>query len=129
MTCRLSFRTFALPLAAVLVALFGAVAAPARADTAVVSFKDTTGKEDPVVDLARTFTLSGNTSAEKYTYVKFRAPGGAPCSPSAASDAGEYVAGGHSGSLYGRTSSTDYVFVGDKVNGNFLLSTVGTWIE
>jgi hypothetical protein len=66
-------------------------AAPAAADTAVLTVTTTTGQSDPAAGVPRIFTVSGSTSLPKQLFVKFRATGGAPCAPSASSDSGTYL--------------------------------------
>jgi hypothetical protein len=96
-------------------------AAPAMADTASIAFLDAAGRDDPVAGIGRALTLSGNTSAPKRVYIRYRPTGGAPCAPSASSD---------SGSDYGQFSyfSGDQ-FNGSSVNGNFTFRKTGTWNE
>jgi hypothetical protein len=89
-------------------------AAPAAADTAVLTVTTTTGQSDPAAGVPRIFTLSGSTSLPKYLFVKFRATGGAPCGPSASSDSGTYL-------------QTFDPYERDPVNGAFNLQEVFTW--
>lgn len=70
---------------------------------------DGNGTEDPVEDVARTFVFEGTSGAPGYLYVKYRAAGGAPCAPSAASDVGEGF------------------LSGEPVNGNFRFARADTW--
>lgn len=89
-------------------------AAPAAADTATLAFLDAAGRDDPVVDVGRTITLTGNTAVPKRVYVKRRATGGAPCAPSASTDSGRELVGG--------------TFLnGEPVNGDFRLSRAVIW--
>lgn len=99
---------------AVLVALMG-MAATARADSASLAVLDAAGRDDPAVDLGRTFRLSGNVTVPKRVYVKWRPTGGAPCAPSFSTDSGE------GGSLF------NAMFSGQDVNGNFVLTTSRVW--
>lgn len=94
------------------------LATPALADTASLSFTDAAGKEDPVANVGRTVTLSGNTAVAKNVYVRWRAPGGAPCAPSASSDSGSVYLDGY---WIGDT------FNGSGVNGDFALKKTGRW--
>ncbi|HEX8121707.1 MAG TPA: hypothetical protein VF549_10640 [Solirubrobacteraceae bacterium] len=95
-----------------------ALCAQALADSASLSFTDTSGNSDPAADVPRTFTISGATSTPKTVYVKYRNPGGAACAPSAESDSGDW---------YGVSdSSYDYEY-GSDVNGSYSLSGVKTW--
>jgi hypothetical protein len=94
-----------------------AVAAPAYADTASISFTDAAGNSDPVAGVGRTLTLAGNTAAPEKVYAGWRAAGGAPCAPSAFADAGSDSFTGFSGDTFYDTS----------VNGNFKLVKTGTW--
>jgi hypothetical protein len=89
----------------------------ALADTANLSVLTTTGESDPVADVPRIFRLAGTTSVPKRVYVKTRAPGGAPCAPSAASDSGS------------RIYADPVSFYGESVNGTFTLQGVKTWPE
>lgn len=90
-------------------------AAQARADSASVSVLNTAGQSDPVADIPRVFRVSGVTSVPEEVFVKYRAPGGAPCAPNARED---------SGSSFLRFSSFGY---GEHVNGSFQLEQVFTW--
>ena len=101
---------------AMLLALTAASAA--RADSASITFTDAAGTSDPAVDLGRTMTVTGNTTVGKYLYVLVRPAGGAPCAPSASSDAGTTS---YYGSFYGDNIN------GSSVNGNFTRRLTGTW--
>jgi hypothetical protein len=94
------------------------IASPALADSASISFTDAAGTSDPVVGVGRTFTVTGNSAVAKQLYVLVRPAGGAPCAPSASSDAGttDYY-----GSFSGDT------FYGASVNGDFTRRKTGTW--
>lgn len=96
-----------------------AVASPAAADSASITFTDATGAVDPVVGVGRTVTLSGTSTVSQRVYVRFRPAGGAPCAPSASSDSGGASFNGFSGDT----------FYGTNVNGNFTLQKTGTWSE
>jgi PASTA domain len=100
-----------------MIAVSLALAAPAYANTASISFTDAAGNSDPVAGVGRTFTVSGNTSAQEQVYVEWRAAGGAPCAPSASSDAGSPYFNDFSGDQFNGTS----------VNGNFKLVKTGVW--
>jgi PASTA domain len=102
-------------LGATLLAL--SAASPALADSASITFTDAAGTSDPAVGVGRTMTLAGNSAVSKYVYVRYRPAGGAPCAPSASSDAGRY-------SFDDFTGET---FNGSAVNGNFTLRKTGTW--
>lgn len=109
---------------AVLVGLTGAPAA--RADSVVLSITDASGREDPVDGIGRTFTFRTNTAVPKRLYVKVRRPGGAPCAPSAQTDAGEPIYRSSSGRLY--PDRNGWQFYGDSVNGDATVSQTGTWV-
>jgi hypothetical protein len=109
-----SHHSITLILSALAALLLGA--APAAADTASLSFVDASGRSDPAVGLGRTFTLAGNSSTSKRVYVKFRAPGGAPCAPSASTDAGS-----------GYFDGVGWTFYGPNVNGDFTFRSTGVW--
>ena len=87
-------------------------AAPAHADSATISILTTTGASDPVAGVPRIFAISGVATVPKRLYVKYRAPGGAACAPTASSDSGRYVS-----------------FIGNSVNGAFRLQDVVEWSE
>src|ERR1700710_1494602 len=89
-------------LGATLLALVGA--SPALADSASITFTDAAGASDPAVGVGRTFTVTGNSAVSKNIYVLVRPAGGAPCAPSASSDAGT-------------SSPYDYEFSGDSFYG------------
>jgi hypothetical protein len=110
-----SRRTIAIMVAALAALLLGS--APARADTATLSFVDASGHGDPAVGLGRTYTLIGNTGSSKRVYVKYRATGGAPCAPSAASDAGTGDLDGIGWAFYPTTA----------FNGDFSYRSTGVW--
>jgi hypothetical protein len=103
--------------ASILAALFAP--APAAADTAALSLLDAGGRSDPAAGLGRALVLSGNTSAPKRIYIRYRAIGGAPCAPSASSDSGS------SGGEFFNFSGDQ--FNGTSVNGDFSLRKTGTW--
>ncbi len=110
-------RTLGLALlGAVLVAL--TAASSAQADSASITFTDAAGNSDPAVGIGRTYTVTGNSAVSKRVYLKVRPAGGAPCAPSASSDAAN-------GQYYGTFSGDD--FYGTSVNGNFTLRKTGTW--
>ena len=89
--------------------------ATAAADTASISVTTTAGQSDPVTDVPRTYTLSGNVASEKNYFVKYRRTGGAPCAGSAEADAGETL----TGSWYGS----------EDVNGDFSNTKALTWSD
>lgn len=94
-----------------------ASAASAWANTASIKFVDAAGKEDPAAFVGRTLVLSGNApTANTGVYVKFRAPGGAACAPSARSDAGEVLSFGSSS-----------FYPAGRFNGNFTLQSSDVW--
>src|SRR4051794_11009643 len=80
------------------------VPAAAQADSASISVTGTDGRSDPAADVARTFTVSGNTASPRNLYVSYRPAGGAACAPSASTDTGR-----------------DFWY-GDDVNGDFSIS-------
>jgi hypothetical protein len=87
----------------------------ALADSASVSVTTTSGQSDPTAGVPRIFTVSGVASVPEYVYVKSRAPGGAPCAPTADSDTGSTI------EEYG-----DWGY-GEEVNGDFSFQKVFTW--
>ncbi len=94
------------------------VSSPALADSATITFTDAAGVSDPAVGVGRTFTVTGNSAVSKSLYVLVRPAGGAPCAPSASSDAGTTT-------YYGSFSGDD--FYGATVNGDFTRRKTGTW--
>jgi len=104
------------------------VVAPAvYADTASITVRDAAGNEDPVANVGRTLSLRGKASAPRRIFVRFRAPGGAACTPSASSDAGRAL--GHDGSRFYGSSGGDAPYYGSSVNGDFDISRAGRWTE
>lgn len=91
---------------------------PALADSATITFTDAAGTSDPAVGVGRTFTVAGNSAVGKSLWIRYRPAGGAPCSPSASSDAGRYTFDNFSGDP----------FNGTAVNGNFTLRKTGAWL-
>src|ERR1039457_921107 len=87
----------------------------ALADSASISVTTTSGQSDPAAGVPRIFTLSGVASVPEHVYVKSRAPGGAPCAPTADSDTGSGI------ERYG-----DWGY-GEEVNGDFSFQKVFTW--
>lgn len=85
------------------------------ADSASISVTTTAGQSDPAAGVPRIFTLSGVASVPEHVYVKARAPGGAPCAPTADSDTGSTI------EQYG-----DWGY-GEEVNGDFSFQKVFTW--
>ena len=86
----------------------------ALADSASLSVTTTSGQSDPAAGVPRIFTLSGVASVPEHIFVKWRAPGGAPCAPTAESDTG--------------SSFDDYGWgYGEEVNGDFSFQKVFTW--
>jgi hypothetical protein len=104
-----------LVLASVISAMFLVGASQALADSASISVTTTSGQSDPAAGVPRIFTLSGVASVPEHIYVKSRAPGGAPCAPTAESDTGS------------RFESYGGWGYGDEVNGNFNIQKVFTW--
>ncbi len=100
-------------------AMSAALASAALADSATISVTNTAGASDPAAKLPRVFTLSGVSAAQNEIFVKYRAPGGAPCAPSARSDTGQY--------LENESEFDDNVWDGEEVNGDFNLSFVDSW--
>ena len=110
-------RTLGLALlGAVLLAL--TVASSAQADSASIAFTDAAGNSDPAVGVGRTLTVKANSAVSKFLYVKVRPSGGAPCAPSASSDAA-------SGQYYGSFSGDG--LYGEPINGDITLRKTGTW--
>lgn len=91
-------------------------AGQASADSVTLSVTTTTGQSDPAAGVGRVFTLSGTSAVETRVWVKYRAPGGAACAPSADTDTGETLF------EYG----TNY-FDGRTVNGAFSIARADTW--
>ncbi|HEV3069979.1 MAG TPA: hypothetical protein VGY76_00965 [Solirubrobacteraceae bacterium] len=92
----------------------------AAADSATISVTNTAGQSDPAAGVPRVFTISGVASIPEDVFVKYRAPGGAPCAPNAESDSGSTLeAGQHEGRFY--------FAYGDEVNGAFNLQQVYNW--
>ncbi|HEX5307643.1 MAG TPA: hypothetical protein VFW38_01035 [Solirubrobacteraceae bacterium] len=89
----------------------------ARADSASISVTNTAGQPDPAAGVPRVLTVSGDASVPEQVFVKFRAPGGAPCAPDASSDSG--------------SSDVELLYpslpYGTYVNGDFSLQNVYTW--
>lgn len=102
------------------VAVVGLLAggAQAFADSVSLSATTTTGASDPVAGVSRIFTLSGASATPKEVFVKFRAPGGAACAPTADEDSGDRLF-----DYYGGDSD----FYGGSVNGAFSFRTAQTW--
>jgi len=86
-------------------------AGPAFADSATLTVTDTAGQPDAASGLPRVFTVSGTSAVKQALYVKYRAPGGAPCAPTAYSDSGTILD----------------EFWGVGVNGSFSTKNVYTW--
>lgn len=94
-------------------------AGPAGADSASLTVTATGGQSDPVAGLPRIFTVSGTAAVPADVYVKFRAPGGAPCAPNAKED---------SGSTFDSIDPFNgFAYGYDEVNGNFQMQHVFTW--
>lgn len=87
-------------------------ASPALADSASLTVTNTAGQSDPATGVPRVFTVSGIASVPEQVFVKYRAPGGAPCAPSAESDSG---------------SRFYLFFYGNEVNSSFHLQEVVNW--
>jgi hypothetical protein len=91
----------------------------ASADSASLSVTTTGGQSDPVAGVPRIFTVSGTAAVPADVYVKFRAPGGAPCAPNAKED---------SGSTFGSIDPLEgFAYGYDEVNGMFQMQHVFTW--
>jgi len=88
-----------------------ASAGAALADTAAISVTDTAGASDPAAEVPRTFTISGNVTAPKRYFVKYRPTGGTPCATSADADSGKSFPG----------------WYGPSANGNFSNAQATTW--
>jgi hypothetical protein len=89
-----------------------AFAAPALADSATISVTTSARQSDPAAGIPRVFTIGGTSARARHLYVKFRAPGGSACAPSAYTDTGDVVFG----SVYGASA-----------NGSFNYSQAYTW--
>jgi hypothetical protein len=87
----------------------------ALADSATISVTNTAGESDPAAGLARVFTLSGSASIPERAFIKYRAPGGAPCAPNAEEDTGSPLGG-----YYGP-------FWNAGIEGTFSIRNVMTW--
>jgi hypothetical protein len=92
-----------------------AFAGSALADSATISIKDTSGRNDPVTGVPRTYTVSGTTSSPKNIYIKYRNPGPTPCGPNASTDSGDWW------DDYGDGYNDSR---GDGANGSFSFSDV-----
>lgn len=102
---------------ALVIALFALLGAgQALADSASISVTTTGGQSDPVAKVPRIFSISGVASIPEHVYVKSRAPGGAPCAPTAISDSGSTFEGGYFSWGWD-----------ENVNGTFNLQRVLTW--
>ena len=91
-------------------------ATQARADSATITVTNTAGQSDPVAGVPRVFTLSGVAAVPERIFVKHRAPGGAPCAPSAETDSGSTLPS------YFPEWGWD-----SEVNGSFSFQHVFTW--
>ncbi len=89
-------------------------AGSAFADSASISVTTTSGQSDPAAGVPRIFTVSGVASVPERVFVKWRAPGGAPCAPTAQSDTGSTI------------EYFDWAY-GEEVNGDFSFQKVFTW--
>jgi len=89
---------------------------PAFADSVTLSVTTTTGASDPAAGVGRVFTLSGTSAVATRVWVRYRAPGGAPCAPSPSTDSGEELF----------DDSTPY-FNSANVNGAFKIARASTW--
>jgi hypothetical protein len=86
----------------------------AFADSVTLSVTTTTGASDPAAHVPRLFTVSGTSAVSARVFIKYRAPGGAACAPSAETDSGTYLDG------YDEYDDTD-------VNGAFSFTGAQTW--
>jgi len=105
-----------------LVVVTGAIAlvstaAPALANSASISVTNTGGTSDPASGVPRVYTLTGDAPVGEEIFVKYRAPGGAACAPTAHSDSGSLVP----------NEDGDYSWYGSAVNGSFSLQHADTW--
>lgn len=115
-----SWRAFAVTAVVAAVLALGAGAPAAFADSASISVTNTAGQSDPAAYVPRVFTISGDASVPEELFVKYRAPGGAPCAPSAESDTGSKLSEGqHEGEW-------DFAY-GNEVNGAFSFQQVYSW--
>jgi hypothetical protein len=101
-------------------------ATDASAETASMSWTDTTGRDDPTSGLSRTMTIKGNSPAPRRLYIRVRAPGGAPCANTADSDSGDYLEV-DSSTIGPSSSDWDRNYYGTEVNGDFSFRDVGSW--
>lgn len=106
---RLRSRVVLAVAAAVVAAL--ALAGPALADSATLTVNNNSGQSDPVGEVPRVFTVSGTAAVSEYLFVRYRAPGGAACAPTADSDSGSEL----------------YEFYGNEVNGSFSFQNAKTF--
>jgi hypothetical protein len=89
----------------------------ALADSASISVTNTAGESDPAAGVPRVFTLSGTTSVAEKVFVKYRAPGGASCAPTAQSDSGKLIP----------NEEGDYSWYGNEANGAFSFKHAYSW--
>ena len=85
-------------------------AGPALADDAAITVTTADRQQDPAAGVPRVFTIAGTSSRPKQVYVKYRAPGGAACAPSAFTDTGEVFFGSVYGSSVNRSFSLSQAF-------------------
>jgi hypothetical protein len=90
-------------IAAMVIALV--LASAALADSASLTVTNNNGQTDPVGDVPRVFTVSGTSAVSEHLYVKYRAPGGAACAPSADTDSGNELS-----SFYDEPVNGDFSF-------------------
>jgi hypothetical protein len=109
-----------LVLASVMSAMFLVGATQALADSASITVTNTAGQSDPAAGVPRVFTVSGTAAIPERVFVKFRAPGGAPCAPDAKEDSGE--------TFYEYFGYSPGPFAYDEgVEGSFQTQKVFTW--
>jgi len=95
---------------AICVCVLFAGAGPALADDAAITVTTADRQQDPAAGVPRVFTIAGTSSRPKQVYVKYRAPGGAACAPSAFTDTGEVFFGSVYGSSVNRSFSLSQAF-------------------
>lgn len=103
-------------------ALLALAPSSALADSATLSVTNTAGQPDPAVGVSRVFTLSGVSSLPSRVFVKYRAPGGAPCAPTAGQDSGEELFGAGVGDYPG-------TFYEQAVDGAYSFQHAATWVN
>jgi hypothetical protein len=85
----------------------------AHADAVTFTVVDATGNSDPVVTIARTTRISGETDGPRRIWIRDRPADGSPCAATPASDPGAALG------LYGQYFSQPGTFTDDFVQGDY----------